>query len=480
MRLIQRYAVWLVLATLVGLAGAWVVVSLKPVAYTSTASIDVEPRVITGANPVIPNLVTEERVATSGAVLDKVAPVLGLTTIDLATHLAATVPGTSTILQISCSMPSAVAAQHCASVVTTAYIDFRNANGTSAAVQARDPMQVTLVSAPTLPTSPAGSKKPELIVIGALLGLLIGVGAIYARDRADDRVRDRTDLSLNLGGPTLVEIPPTERKAGSAAFAFAQTPASRAAEAYRYLRIRIDALSPARDAKGYVVLVTAPRGGEGSTSVSSNLATALAQGGAKVLLVDGDLRIAALSALYGKAGRPGLADLLTGMATRTEVAQFTAVPRLALLPAGQPRGNPAEMLEPDELTRVFAALATTADVVVVDSGPVLAVSDPVALASVSDVVVVVADPRRTTRADLRAVAREISSSGSRHVVGVLNNVPGMRAGTSAPPAAAPSPARQQGPNGAAAQAAQAALLPQTVNANNDGRASRSDSHEPGA
>lgn len=481
MRLIQRHAVWLVLATLVGLAGAWVIVSLKPVAYTSTASVDVEPRVLTGSAPVIPNLVTEERVAASGAVLGTAAPKLGMTPTVLATHLSATVPGTSTILQISCAMPSPAQAQQCASVVTAAYINFRNATGATAAAQAQDPTQVTLVSAANLPTSPTGSKKPELIAIGALLGLLIGVGAIYARDRADDRVRDRTDLSLNLGGPTLVEIPPAERKAGSPAFAFAQTPASRAAEAYRYLRIRIDALSPARDSRGYVVLVTAPRGGEGSTSVASNLATALAQGGAKVLLVDGDVRDASLSALYGKAGRPGLADLLTGMSSRTEVAQFTAVPRLALLPAGQSR-NPAEMLEPDELARVFTSLSVAADVVVIDSGPVLSVSDPIALASVSDVVVVVADARRTTRSDLRAVAGEISSSGKRHVVGVLNNVPGTRAGRPAPAAPAPQPAS----TGSAKEIAlpQAAngrtVSTQTVNANNDGGASRPDSHESGA
>jgi succinoglycan biosynthesis transport protein ExoP len=480
MRLIQRHAIWLVLATLIGLAGAWIVLSLNPVAYTSTASVDVEPRIITGSTPVVPNLVTEERVAASGAVLNKAAPLLAMTTTDLVTHLAATVPGTSTILQISCTMPTAVGAQHCANVVTSAYINFRNATDATSAVQARDPLQVTLVSAAPLPASPTGSKKPELIAIGALLGLLIGVGAVYARDRADDRVRDRADLSLNLGAPALVEIPPAERKAGSAAFAFAKTPASRAAEAYRYLRIRIDGLAPApRDAKGYVVLVTAPRGGEGSTSVSSNLATALAQGGAKVLLVDGDVRDASLSLLYGKGGRTGLADLLTGRSSHTDVAQFTIVPRLTLLPAGQPRSNPAEMLEPGELARVFAALSTTADVVVVDSGPVLAVSDPIALASVSDVVVVVADPRRTTRADLRAVAREISSSGKRHVVGVLNNVPGMRAGRSAP-------ARQQG----SAEVPKEAVLPQTVNAqtlkaqtvnaNNDGGAGRPDSHESGA
>ena len=476
MILIRKHAIWLVLATLLGLVGAWIVISFKPVAYTSTASVDVEPRVITGSTPVIPNLVTEERVATSGTVLDKIAPTLGLTPVALATHLAATVPGTSTILQIGCSMPTPAQAQNCASVVTQAYIDFRNQTNATASVQARDPMDVTLVSAANLPNSPASGKKVELGAIGAVLGLLIGVGAIYARDRADDRVRDRTDLSLNLGAPALVQVPPAERKAGTAAFAFANTPASQAAEAYRYLRIRIDALSPARDSGGYVVMVTGPRGAEGSTTVASNLATALAQGGANVLLVDGDMRSASLSALYGKAGQPGLADLLAGMSYRAEIAQFTAVPRLALLPAGQPghRGNPAELVEREKLTRVFGLLSATADVVVVDSGPVLAVADPIALASVSDVVVVVADIRRTTRADLRAVAREISSSGKHHLVGVLNSAQGTRASTPAPAAAVNLPrpqARQQGPTGTDAHVM---ALKQSANANNDGAGSRPD------
>jgi capsular exopolysaccharide synthesis family protein len=369
-------------------------------------------------------------------------------------------------------MPSPSQAQHCASVVTEAYTHFRNQTAAKAAAQARDPLNVTLVSPATLPTKTAGTGTPTLLVIGALLGFLIGVGGIYVRDRADDRVRDRADLSLNLGAPALVDIPPAERRAGSAAFAFARTPASRAAEAYRYLRIRISALSPERDAQGYVVQVTAPRGGEGSTSVASNLATALAQAGDKVLLVDGDVRDSSLSGLYGMAGRPGLADLLIGTSSTTDVAQCTPVPRLALIPAGQSRGNPAEILEPDELARVFASLSTTADVVVVDSGPVLAVSDPIALASVSDVVVIVADVRRTTRADVRAAAREISPSANRQVVGVLNNVPSMSANASSTssPSAAPGGPPRRSPEAIV----RGVLLRQTVNANHDGSASRPD------
>lgn len=478
MRIIRKRAIWLVLATLVGLAGAWLAVSGRPVTYTSTAAVDVEPRIITGSTPVTPNLVTEERVATSGDVLGAAAPVLGMSPGDLSAHLAASVPGTSTILLISCTMPSPTEARHCASVVTQTYINFRNETAATKSVQARDPLEVTLVSPATLPISPAGTKKPVLLLIGAFLGLLLGVGAVYVRDRADDRVRDRADLSRNLGAPALVEIPRVRREVAPAAFAYVRAPATPAAEAYRYLRVHIDALSSADAdaAMGHVVLVTGPRGGEGSTSVSSNLAAALAQAGDKVLLVDGDVRGSSLSALYGAAGKPGLTDLLTGMSCLAEVAEVTDVPRLVLIPAGQPRDNPADVFEPTALARTFASLSAAADVVVVDSGPVLAVSDPIVLTSVSHVVVVVADARRTTRTDVRAAAREIGSSRERHVVGVLNNVPPMLPRAFSPPGAS---ARQQG-SPRATDVVTDGSLSRKANVNDDGNASQPDSRQAGA
>src|ERR1700759_2958867 len=146
MRLIRKHAIALVLATLVGLMGAWIVVSLRSTAYTSTALVDVEPRIITGSTPVTPNLVTEERVATSGAVLDKAAPALGMSPSDLSTRVAASVPSTSSILLISCTMSSPTQAQHCASVVTQAYINFRKKTSGTTSVQAIDPLDVTLDS----------------------------------------------------------------------------------------------------------------------------------------------------------------------------------------------------------------------------------------------------------------------------------------------------------------------------------------------
>jgi receptor protein-tyrosine kinase len=424
--MIRKYAIWVVVATLVGLAGAWLAVSGNSASYTATAAVDVEPRIISGSVPVTPNLATEEKVVTSGVVLDAAAPRLGISPGHLSAHVSVSVSGTSTILSIGCTMPEPDQAQNCATVVTDAYISFRNETGATKSAQARDPLAVTLVSPAIMPVTPAGTKKSVVLSIGAFLGLLLGLGAGYVRDRVDDRVRDRTDLGRHLGAPTLGEIGRVRKKAGPAAFASMRVPASAAAESYRYLRVRLDALAAADPSGGRrIIQVTGPRGGEGSTSVASNLATALAQVGHRVIMVDGDVRQATLSSLYGAAQRPGLTDLLAGAASLSQVIATTELPRLLLVPAGSSRRDPADLFESAALAAAFASLTAAADVVIVDSGPILAVSDPIALTAVSTVVLVVADDRSTTRTDVRAASHEISLSGGRHVVGVLNHRPRM-------------------------------------------------------
>jgi capsular exopolysaccharide synthesis family protein len=428
MRMIRKHAIWVILAMLVGLAGASLALSGRGVKYTSAAAVDVEPRIIANSVPVTPNLATEEKIATSGDVLGAAAATLGMDTGHLAADVTVSVTGTSTILSIGCTMPQPAAAQHCATVVTQAYISFRNDLTLKKPDQARDPLDVTLVSPAVLPLSPAGTKKSVLLSIGAFLGLLLGVGAVYVRDRADDRVRDRSDLSRNLGAPALVTIPRVRRRSAPAAFAFTRIPGGAAAEAYRYLRVRIEALRSANSAQGYVVLVTGPRGGEGSTTIASNLAASLAQADTKVIMVDGNVRNSSLSGLYGATGQPGLTDLLAGTASLGAVTVATDTPGLALIPAGtSPDGAAADIFDAAALARTFGQITAAANIVVVDSAPVLEVSDPVALAAVSRVIVVVADTCYTTRSDIRVAAQELASSGHRHVLGVLTRAPrGLR------------------------------------------------------
>jgi capsular exopolysaccharide synthesis family protein len=421
MKLLRKRGVWVVLATMACMAGAWLVTSHGSVKYTSTAQVDVEAHVFANTVPVTPNLANEKAIAASGSVLDTAAQSLGITTDTLSADLAVSSPASTNLLSIACTMPEAAAAQLCATAVAQSYADFRNDAGSPTLVREHDSFSITLVTPAQLPSTPAGTGRSILLSIGAVLGLALGVGTAFVLDRFDDRVRDRADLQQCLDAPVLTAIPRVRRSAGPASV-FAAAPLSAAAEAYRHLRVRLDSLVSSADSLGKVVLVAGAQAGEGRTCVASNLAAALAHSGANVLLVDADLRHPSLSGVFHTSERRGLIDLLADRASLSDVIVPTDLPGLGLVTVGAAADRPAEMFEAGRLTRVFAEMMAAADVVVVDSAPALTVSDSIALARVSHVVVVVANVRRTHRAAVRAAAGEIREAGSGMTVGVITGV----------------------------------------------------------
>jgi capsular exopolysaccharide synthesis family protein len=422
MTVIRRHALWLLLATIVGIVGASLIYATRPIAYSSTAQVDVESHVGTNTAPVVPNMTTETQVATSGVVVASTARVIASSTSSLQSHLAAKVTGAANVMSISCTMPTPAAAQHCAAAAAAAYIDFRNLVSGSASDQAQDPLHATLVTPASLPLGPAGLGKKILLPVGALLGLLLGIGGVLVRDRLDDRVRDRDDLERCLDAPVAAEVLHVSRRRGPSASVFTRSPHSPVAETYRYLRVRLDPLIASTEG-GVVLLVASARGWEGRTSEAANLATALAYAGDKVILVDADLQRPSLSRVFGTRQRPGLGDLLTGRALLEEAAVPTDVPGLRLVTAGEAAGLTSDTLNVSSLGQRFARMKAVADVIVVDSAPVLEVSDALTLASVSDLVLVVADVRRTRRGDASSAAQQIRAVGLGTIVGVLNAVP---------------------------------------------------------
>jgi len=444
MTLLRKQGLWLIIAMMAGLAAGYLAYAAKPVAYTSTALVDVEAHVIANTTPVPPNMATEKAVATSGVVLDSIGRELGTPPTELAKDLKATASGTSNILSIGCTMPTPASAQRCAAVAAAGYIAFRNQTTASASVQAHDPLHATLVTPPLSPVSPAGLGKKILLPLGAILGLLLGTGAVFLRDHLDDRVRDRADLERCLEAPVLAAIPRVPRRAGHPASIFSRAPLSPAAEAYRHLRARLEPSMSVSD-RGTVILVASWGMREGRTSVAANLAASLAYAGRTVILIDADLRRPSLSTVFGTGERAGLNDLLAERASIEEVALPTDVPRLKLVTVGELTERSADMCEGSLLTKAFARLRAQAEVVVVDSAPLRAISDAITLARVSDITVVVADPRRTQRGDARVVAQDLRAAEARAIAGVLTNAPrsirkrqGRPAGPAAPKPLAPA------------------------------------------
>jgi len=425
MKLLRRYILWLIAATMAGIVGALLIHVSLPAHYVSTAQVDVEPNIAALTIDYAPNMVTEQQVATSGVVLARAASALGTTPSALAKDLSATISGnsstggTANVLGISCQMPTAVSAQRCAAAAATAYMAFRNDAGQPKATQAHNPLHVTLVTAATLPTTPTGVRLPILLPIGALLGLALGIGAVFARDYSDHRVRDREDLERCLAAPVLAAIP----RARHSRDIFRRRPLSQAAESYRYLREHLNPLIHSVPDGGAVLLVVGAQADDGRTSVAANLAAALAEPGARVLLVDADPWHPSLSAAFDVGHRAGWSDLLAGRASLDEVA--VPVPRvsgLRLVTTGLVTAKSAEIFREARLAQVFQDMRAQADVVVVASAPVLEISHAIALARVSDIVAMVADVRHTNREAVSAAVREIRATGPRIIIGVLRGV----------------------------------------------------------
>lgn len=228
----------------------------------------------------------------------------------------------------------------------------------------------------------------QFLLMGAALGCALGSGAAYLLDMADKSFRTPEEIRRRLGLPLVGHVPfvhkPTEPvrvtdAAGNAVeldpgLATVHSPMSPEAEAYRGVRTAL--FFSTHGERHKVIQVTSPNMGDGKTTLIINLAVSIAQSGRKVLLVDADLRRPRVHRAFGVVGRVGLAEVLTGTAELDEAIQVTAVPNLSVLPCGRRPNNPAELLTAPAFEDALDDLRAAYDYVLVDSPPLLAVSDP--------------------------------------------------------------------------------------------------------
>ena len=195
-------------------------------------------------------------------------------------------------------------------------------------------------------------------------------------------------------------------------------PQSAAAEAFRSLRTNIQFAG--LDQTLQMLTVTSAGIDEGKSLVAANLAITMAQAEQRVILVDGDLRRPALHTLFGLQNDTGLTSMLFASADTPAPLQATSVPGLQLLASGPLPPRPADILGSRRMGEILQALRTQADVIIIDTPPVLAVSDAVVLAPRIDGVLLVMQAGRTRR-DQAKQARITLEKAKAHIVGVVLN-----------------------------------------------------------
>lgn len=209
-----------------------------------------------------------------------------------------------------------------------------------------------------------------------------------------------------------------ERKNGHGDPVVVRSPRSPAAEAYRTLRANLQFARLDRDVR--TLLITSAGEGDGKTTVTANLALALAEGGQRVLLIDADLRRPSVHRLFDLPTAPGLSNALLQDSGELPI-MTTSVPGLSILTAGDPPPNPGEFVASPRLARLLARVRSDFDCVLVDTPPVSLVADAAVLAPSVDGVVLVVSAGRTKRDLARRAKEQLDKVGARLLGVVLNN-----------------------------------------------------------
>lgn len=261
-----------------------------------------------------------------------------------------------------------------------------------------DVQSAALVRNAVPPSTPISPKPVRDAVIGLMLGLGLGIAIAFAREFLDDSVRTTSDLDALTDAtvPTLGVVPSFDDT--SSGIVTISAPASLAAEAFRAVRTSVRFVAIDRAMK--IIQITSTGAGEGKTTVVANLAAALTQAGHRVAVVSCDLRRPELHNRFGEPSSPGLTDVLLGECLLSEAIRQTGS-GVYLLPSGDRPPNPSELLGSSRMKAVLDFLATEFDFVLLDSTPVVSVTDAVVVSQFAQATLVVVAARVTARNSVR-------------------------------------------------------------------------------
>ena len=272
----------------------------------------------------------------------------------------------------------------------------------------------------SIPESHVIPQKKRNLAIGLVIGVLLGVGLAFLRDVMDNTVKSREATEEITGHGMVGSVPLDKERRKQVAIAF-DGDNSAIAEAFRKLRTNLQFLSV--DAPPRVIVLTSSLPAEGKSTTAINLALALAEADHNVVLVDGDMRRPSLHKYLGLIGPVGFSTVLSGSASLSEALQKTRYPKLTVLTSGSVPPNPSELLASQAARTLLAELRSEFDYVIVDSTPLLAVTDAAILAAAADGVLIMARFGQTKREQLAHAVGCLADVGATLLGAVLTIVP---------------------------------------------------------
>lgn len=289
-------------------------------------------------------------------------------------------------------------------------------------------IRIITVESAALPSSPVSPRIQFNLLIGLGVGLLLGFGYALVRSQLDRRIRSAGAVEKEFGISVVGQIPKAnvlKHEVGARAELAVVTGTARgndqsAAEAFRKLRTNLQFMSV--DNPPRIIVVTSSKPGDGKSTVTANLAAAIAASGAPVILLDGDLRRPTVATSFGLVEGAGLTDVLIGRAQIDDVLQqHSELPGLQVMAAGGIPPNPSELLGSQTMARLLKKLSERA-IVLVDAPPLLPVTDGAVLTAMSDGAFVVVSSGKTLDTELAASLDYLKAVNGRPLGIVFNGV----------------------------------------------------------
>ncbi len=293
---------------------------------------------------------------------------------------------------------------------------------------------VDVIDPAAVPVKPVLPNVPLFLSLGVFGGAFLGLGLAFVLESVDHTISSPEEVEELCQTPILGVIPHISSResrripvlsrelpvqTGSRTPVAIERPHSKVAEAFRALRTSVLLAAPGSPPKA--IVVTSAQPGDGKSTVSENIAAVLAQSGAKVLLVDADLRRGRLAVGLGLSATNGLSEALAGQYRwRDSLVPLPSLPNLCVLAAGQRPPNPADLLTSAQLDALLLEWRTEYDHIIIDTPPVVVVTDAVLLSQRADAVMLIARSSRTGRHPVR-MARDLLRKARAGMVGVVIN-----------------------------------------------------------
>lgn len=425
LRILHKYWILITAMTLLGvISGAGISILMTP-KYEASTQLYVSVRgegqgivdLAQGSSVARQSVSTYAAIATTESVLGPVIEELNLDVSSgaLALQIQASAPANQSLVNLTVTGDDAERTRQIANAVGKSLKDVVEKD-LEASTDKGDPSLVSLstVQPATLPTSTISPRVPLNILLGTMVGLALGLGLAVLRFVLDTRIHSLHDVEQVTNAPMLGGIT-YDSEASKRPLIVHSDPRSPRAESFRTLRTNLQflAVSDSAQQHAHTFVISSAGAGEGKSTTSANLSLALAETGSRVLLIDADLRMPAIAKYMGLEGGVGLTDILIGRVEVADVLQRWGRNEMYVLPSGKIPPNPSELLGSQAMGELLEVVGEYFDYVIIDSPPILLVTDAAVVGKRTNGVLLVAASASTRKQSLAGAVNSLIAAGGR-------------------------------------------------------------------